>query len=82
MAPSPLDKQISSCNSPHNWLMSLAMNLATLCGVELKIASIDALWLFSVLTEDLPATSWLPTTPPSTPIKLLVALTIASEKTI
>ena len=27
----PLDKQIAGCNSPHNWLMSLAMDLAALC---------------------------------------------------
>ena len=31
MAPSPLDKQAASCNSPRDWLMSLAMNLAALC---------------------------------------------------
>ena len=27
----PLDKQSASCNSPHDWLMSLAMDLAALC---------------------------------------------------
>ena len=31
MAPSPLDKQTADCDSPHNWLMSLAMDLAVLC---------------------------------------------------
>ena len=31
MAPSPLDKQTASCNSQHDWLMSLAMDLAALC---------------------------------------------------
>ena len=30
-APSPLDKQTASCNSPHDWLMSLTMDLAALC---------------------------------------------------
>ena len=30
---SPLDKQMGSWNSPHNWLMSLAMDLAALCGM-------------------------------------------------
>ena len=28
MAPISLDKQIAGCNSPHDWLMSLAMDLA------------------------------------------------------
>ena len=27
----PLDKQTASCNSPHNWLVCLAMDLAALC---------------------------------------------------
>ena len=31
MASSPLDKHTASCNSPHHWLMSLAMDLAALC---------------------------------------------------
>ena len=31
MAPHPLDKQTAGCNSPHDWLMSLAMYLAALC---------------------------------------------------
>ena len=31
MAVYPLGKQTASCNSPHNWLMSLAMDLAALC---------------------------------------------------
>ena len=30
-APSPPDKQTAGCNSPHDWLMSLAMDLAALC---------------------------------------------------
>ena len=29
-APYPHDKQTAGCNSPHNWLMSLAMDLAGL----------------------------------------------------
>ena len=29
--PYPLDKQTASCISPHDWLMSLAMDLAVLC---------------------------------------------------
>ena len=31
MAPYHLDKQTAGCNSSHDWLMSLAMDLATLC---------------------------------------------------
>ena len=31
MAPSLLDEQTASCNSQHNWLMSMAMDSATLC---------------------------------------------------
>ena len=31
MASSPFDKQTASCNSPHDWLMSLAIDLAAFC---------------------------------------------------
>ena len=31
MVPSSLDKQTADCDSPYDWLMSLAMNLAALC---------------------------------------------------
>ena len=31
MASYPLDKKTDDCNSPHNWMMSLAMDLAALC---------------------------------------------------
>ena len=31
MAPYPLDKQTAGYNSPVNWLMNLAMDLAALC---------------------------------------------------
>ena len=34
--------------SPHNWLMSLAMDLAALCYVEVKMTPMDAIWLFLV----------------------------------
>ena len=36
MAVYPLGKQTASCNSPHDWLMSLAMDLAAcvICGGE------------------------------------------------
>ena len=51
MAPSPLDKQTAGYDSIHNWLMmSLALDLAALCDmyIELKMAPMDANWLFSV----------------------------------
>ena len=50
MAPSPPDKHTVSYNSPHNWLMSLVMDLATLyeCvgrngtnGCHLSVFSVD-----------------------------------------
>ena len=31
MAAYSLDKQTAGCNSPHDWLMSLAINLTALC---------------------------------------------------
>ena len=31
MAAYPFGKQTAGCNSPHNWLMSLAMDLTALC---------------------------------------------------
>ena len=51
MASSTLDKQTPGCNSPHHWLMTLAMNLAILCvicgagndtnGHYLAVSSVD-----------------------------------------
>ena len=50
MAPSPLDKQTAGFNSPHDKLMSLAVDLASLCDiyVEVKMEPMDAIWLFTV----------------------------------
>ena len=31
IAPYPLDKKTANCNSLHDWLMSLAIDLADLC---------------------------------------------------
>ena len=55
MASSPLDEQTAGCKSPHNELMSLAMELASSCDiyVEVKMVPIDAIWLFSVLMKDI-----------------------------
>ena len=46
MAPSPVDKQPASHKSPHNWLVRLAIDLATLCdmwtsGYHLAVFSED-----------------------------------------
>ena len=43
MAQPPLDKQTAGCDSPHDWLMSLAMDLAALSDtyVEVKMAQMD-----------------------------------------
>ena len=50
MAVYPLGNQTASCNSPHDWLMCLAMALATLCDtyVEVKMAPMNAIWLILV----------------------------------
>ena len=52
MAPSLLDKQSAGCNSSHNWLMSLAMDIKHYsCFVwyaKVKKAPMDVIWLFSV----------------------------------
>ena len=47
MATYSFDKQTTGCNSPHDWLLSLAMDLAALCDTyaEMKIAPMDAIWL-------------------------------------
>ena len=50
------------------------MDLVALCDtyMELKLAPIDAIWLFSVLMEFLPATLWLdPFHPPTSLQKCL-----------
>ena len=31
MAPYPIDRQTAGCNSPHDWLMSVAVDLVALC---------------------------------------------------
>ena len=47
-----LDKQTAGCNSPHYWLISLAMDLAALCDdyVVVKMAPMYAIWLVLVKT--------------------------------
>ena len=51
MATSSLGKQTADCESPHNWLMSLAMDLAVLCDiVEVKMIPMEVISLFLVKT--------------------------------
>ena len=47
MATYPLDKQTAGCDLPHDWMMSLAMDLAAFCDtyVVVKMAPMDAIWL-------------------------------------
>ena len=45
MAACPLDKQTAGCNSSHDWLMSLAMDLTALCGMWMPV---DVIWLVLV----------------------------------
>ena len=56
MALFPLDKQTGGYKLLHNWLVRFTMDLVV-CYTEN-----DAIWLFAVLTENLPTTLWLPTT--------------------
>ena len=50
MATYPLDKQTAGCNSPPDWLVGFAMDLAALCDtyVVVKMAPMDAIWLVLV----------------------------------
>ena len=46
----PLGNQTAGCNSLYDWLMSLAINLAALCDVEVKMEPMDAIWWVLVRT--------------------------------
>ena len=42
-----LDKETVGCNSPYNWLMNLAVDLAALCDVwRWKMVPVDTIWFF------------------------------------
>ena len=75
MTPSFLDKQTANCNLPHDWLISLAMDLAAWCDMwRWKWHQ----WMpFDCFSEDVTfaATLSLPTcSPPSHLIEVLVVL--------
>ena len=50
MATYPLYKQTDGYNSPNDWLVSLAMDLAALCDTECggEMTPMDAFWLVLV----------------------------------
>ena len=62
------------CKSPHNWLVRLAMDLplCVICGVENGTN-----WCNLIYTEDLLATSWLPTPPPLHPYRSACGIGVA-----
>ena len=72
MAPTPLNKQIASCKSSYDWLMSLNMDLAALCDMwSQKQHQWYHLAVFSLNTtfvSHFMAPHYLP---PSTPIEVL-----------
>ena len=77
MAAYPLGKQTAGCNSPHDWLMSLAMDSTALCDMWRwkwhKWMPFGWFWWRRSLC--MPATSWLPTHPsPSHPVGVLLVL--------
>ena len=64
MAPSPLDKQTVGCNLPHNWLISLSMDLAicVICGGKcgtkghhLAVFSLDIAFAYHFMASCLPS---------------------------
>ena len=75
MAPSSLGKQTANCDSPRNWLMSMAMDLAAYVtrggengtsGCHLAVFSKDIAFTCHLVAPRLP--------PPSHPIGVLVVL--------
>ena len=79
MAANPLDKQTADCDSPHNWLMSLFIDLATLCVlcVEVKNGTNGEHFVVTSvhIAFALTSISWLPTHPQcSHPIRVGVVL--------
>ena len=64
MAPSPVDKQPAGYKSTHDWLVSLAMDLATLC--DIWSANDTSGCHLAVFSEDLAvARHFMATRPPS-----------------
>ena len=75
IAPSPLDKQTAGCDSPHDWLMSLAMHLAALCDIQTWKWHQWMLFGCFQSRSSLYSPLWLPTcSPTSYPEGVLVVL--------
>ena len=69
MAAYLLDKQAAGCNSPYDWLMSLPMDLATLCdtnGCHLAVFSEDVGFAHHIVATHLP--------PPFHPVGVVMVL--------
>ena len=79
IAPSPLDKQTASCNLLHDWLMSLAMDLAALCDMwRLKWHQWMPFAWFCWRRSFCPPLRGYP--PPSHPIRVVLALAMPVKK--
>ena len=67
MAASCQVRQAMNWKSPHDLLVTFAIDLVTFCDhdnhVELKIASIDTIWALIFFELELLTTPWLPTAP-------------------
>ena len=81
MAPSSLGKQTADCESPHDWLMSLTMDLAALCVICGGENGTDGSYL-AVFSEDVAfAHHFVATCPPPTlpPYRSVSGVGYASE---
>ena len=81
MAPSLLDKQTAGCNSPHDWLMSFAMDLVALFDMwrekwhqwmHLAVFSIDVAFAHRFVATH--------PSPPSHPVRILMVLAMTVKK--
>ena len=81
MAPSSFGKQTAGCESPHDWLMSLALDLAALCDMWSENGTNGS--HFPVLSEDVAfARHFMATHPPPTlpPCRSATGIGYASKK--
>ena len=84
MAPSPVDKQPAGYKSPHDWLVSLAMDLAILCVICGGTNDTSGCHL-AVFSEDVAvARHFVATRPPLTlpPCRSASGIDYPSKKTI
>ena len=74
MAPSPLDMQTAGYDSPHNWMMSLAMDLAALCTVLC-----DCMLFLTACSVDIFSLSLCGFPPPPLPTPIVALVVVASK---